>query len=340
MLSKSDFPQADHLKQVGEVAIAVHNQRRTDKEIEAYIGLDSAGRQGRYYRQAAKVLGLISSQHNHAVLTPLGAEYASLTSSAARTDFLARCLIDTPVFREALIYIRKHKPTDHQLKVWFRAFYPGAQSTADRRFVTFQNYLRDARLLKRSGASNDLGKYTGGVVKQSTSSTVGLAGRKVKKTIATTPIYTTTGSIRVDIDMQKRERANQTHWQLIAAKSSFLEDRGLQPYENEHIDLYTNMDGDIILYEMKSVDPGLSNLLAQVRKAVAQLYEYRYIYSEPAARLCIVTNAGVAKKDDWLVDYLAKDRSIAYEWTEDFTIFQCHAGSKLLLGSFAPDCKS
>ena len=337
MVSTADFPQADRLEQVGKVVLAIANGRRADEEIETYIGLDSSGRQGRYYRLAAEMLGLITNQQNYAVLTTIGEEYARLTSAAARKDFLSRCLIETPVFRAALHYIHKYKPTDNQLKKWFRAFYPGAQSTADRRFVTFMNYLRDADLLKQSKGHNELGKYSGSVVKITKLSTAGITARKPRKTIIAPPTTaSSSGSIRVDIDAQKRERANQTHWMLVAAKAAFLEGRGLQPYENEHVDLYASRDGDVILYEMKSVDQEGTNLLAQVRKAVAQLYEYRYIFDEPKARICLVTNQAIANKDGWLLDYLAKDRLIAYTWTENFSDFNLSDASKNLLGGFSP----
>ena len=336
MVTTTDFPQADRLEQVGKVAIAIAKGNQADAEIEDFIGLNSAGRQGRYYRLAAEVLGLISNQHNHAVLTLLGKEYAGLTSNASRMDFLARCLVDTPVFREALRYIHLHKPSDGQLRQWFQSFYPGAKTTADRRFHTFLSYMRDAGLLQRSASSNQLQKYSGSVVKQTTPPSQGLTGRKLKLSPTTAPTTSSTGVIRVDVDAQKRERANLIHWQLIDGKSSFLADRDLEPYANEHVDLFTNDDGDVILYEMKSVDLEGSNLLSQVRKAVSQLYEYRYIYKEPKARLCIVTNHGIANKDDWLLDYLAKDRAIAYEWTEDLANFECRNDAKSLLGSFAP----
>ncbi len=120
------------------------------------------------------------------------------------------------------------------------------------------------------------------------------------------------------------------------AKSSFLDDRGIEPYANEHIDLYASDQGDVVLYEMKSVDQEGINLLSQIRKAVAQLYEYRYIYEQPDARLCIVTNYGIAKKDEWLLDYLARDRAIAYEWTADFVNFECRHDAASLLGAFSP----
>lgn len=333
MVKPVDFPQADRLEQVGKVALAIAQGNHADKEIEAFIGLDSAGRQGRYYRSAAEVLGLIFNQQNYAVLTPLGEEFATLKSASARMDFLARCLVETPVFHEALLYIHQHNPSDNQLKLWFRHFYPGAEVTANRRFHTFTSYLRDAGLLQSSVSKNQLKKYVGNVIKQSLPPTKGLTGRKRKQS---PPPSNAQGVIRVDVDAQKRERANQIHWKLIDVKSSFLDARNLEPLANEHIDLFADDQGDIILYEMKSVGSKSGNLLAQVRKAVAQLYEYRYIYKEPNAKLCIVTNHEIAKKDDWLIDYLSKDRLIAYEWTTDFKNFECRARSRKILGDFAP----
>jgi len=336
MVKTSDFPQADRLEQVGQVATAISKGHRADEEIEAYLGLDSGGRQGRYYRLAAEVLGLISNEHNYAVLTPLGQELTTLNDVSAQMDFLGRCLVEAPVFHKALHYIHQHNPNDKRLKSWFRSYYPGAGSTADRRFSTFISYLRDAGLLQQSTSSNRLKKFVGSVVKQSSPPTRGLIGRKLKASSPALPATGEKGVIRVDIDAQKRERANQIHWQLIDSKSSFLDELNLEPYANEHIDLYTDDQGDVIFYEMKSVDSESGNLLSQIRKAVAQLYEYRYIYEVPNARLCIVTNHGISKKDDWLLDYLGKDRLIAYEWTTDFKNFECSDKSRKILGNFVP----
>jgi len=336
MVTTADFPQADRLEQVGKVALAISKGHHADGEIEAFIGLDSAGRQGRYYRLAAEVLGLILNQQNHAVLTPLGKEFASIDTPAAKMDFLARCLVETPVFHKALHYIHQHNPNDRQLKLWFRSFYPGAKGTADRRFHTFICYLRDAGLLQSSTSKNRLKKFVGSVIKQTIPPTRGLTGRKLKQFPSATPSTGAKGVIRIDVDAQKRERANQIHWNLIDSKSSFLDARKLEPRANEHIDLFADDQGDVILYEMKSVDSESGNLLSQIRKAVAQLYEYRYIYEQPDARLCIVTNHEITKKDDWLLDYLSQDRLIAYEWTADFQNFECSDRSRKILGDFVP----
>ena len=142
--------------------------------------------------------------------------------------------------------------------------------------------------------------------------------------------------ITVDIDTQKLERANQIHWQLVDAKSSFLASRGFEPHEHAQIDLLAEYKNDSVFYEMKSIHSEGENLLPQIRKAIAQLYEYRYIFGQPTARLCIVTNQSIASKNNWLLEYLEKDRSIAYEWTDDFLNFNSHSDSKLLTGNFSP----
>lgn len=338
MVTTADFPQADRLEQVGKVAIAIAKGYRADAEIESFIGCDSAGRQGRYYRLAAEVLGLVINTQNMAVLTPLGEEFATLVSDASRLDFLGRCLVETPVFHEALCYIHQYRPSDGQLKQWFRTFYPGATSTADRRFHTFMCYLRDARLLQQDAHSNRLTKYLGSVVKKTeVAADSGLTGRQVKLLPTSAPAMTSSiGMLHMDVEIQKRERANLIHWQLVDAKSSFLDTHGFVPYCNTHIDLFTGGKGETIFYEMKSIAGDDTNLLSQVRKAVAQLYEYRYIYQQLQARLCIVTNRRVCQEDSWLLDYLARDRAIAYEWTEDFSCFSCRDDARSLLGDFAP----
>lgn len=339
MITTADFPQADRLTQVGLVAEAISHGHHTDDEIEQYIQLDSGGRQGRYYRQAAVVLGLISNDKNYSILTVLGQEYSEISTDTARTDFLARCLMDTPVFHHALQYIYNNMPSEVQLKAWFRQYYPGANGTADRRFSTFMNYLRDSKLVVGEKGVYKLAKYSGSITKKPQIPGQTSIGSKKPLTGLTprseAPSTHSQGIIQIDVDTQKLERANQIHWRLIDAKSSFLTSIGLTPKEHVQIDLFSENSNDFIFYEMKSVNDQSSNLLAQLRKAVSQLYEYRYIYGQPLARLCIVTNKGIPSKEKWLLDYLAKDRSIAYEWTEDFQNFQSNNDSKILTGCFS-----
>lgn len=337
MVTTAEFPQADRLLQVGLVAEAIAKGNYTDDAIEKYIGLDSDGRQGRYYRQAAVVLGLTTNHQNYSALTAAGQEYAAIAKESARLDFLAQRLVDTPVFHRALHYILKSSPNQAQLRAWFRSFYPGAGSTADRRFSTFMNYLRDASLVDIAVGSYVLSKYSGSVLKTSAGDAQNSAGMALlPATLSSSPSGKTTGGIiQVDVDLQKLERANAIHWKLVDGKSMFVSALGTTPRDNVHIDLFAERGSDLIIYEMKSVNDESTNLLSQVRKAVSQLYEYRFIYAKPDATLCIVTNQGISKANQWLLDYLETDRSIAYEWTDDFKSFQSQTRSKIITGKFA-----
>jgi len=337
MVATAEFPQADRLMQVGLVAEAIAKGHFTDDAIEKYIGLDSEGRQGRYYRQAAVVLGLTTNHQNYSALTAAGQEYAAIATEPARLDFLAQRLVDTPVFHRALQYILKSSPNQAQLKAWFRSFYPGAGSTADRRFSTFMNYLRDASLVEIATGCYVLSKYSGSVLKTSGGDTQASAGIPLLLATPSSAASGKTGGgiIQVDVDLQKLERANAIHWKLVDGKSMFVSALGATPHDNVHIDLFAEKGSDLIFYEMKSVNDESTNLLLQIRKAVSQLYEYRFIYAKPEAKLCIVTNQGISKANQWLLDYLETDRAIAYEWTDDFKHFQSQSRSKAITGKFA-----
>src|SRR5438874_2312794 len=100
VLTTEQFPQADRLGQVGLVALAVSNGHTTDSAIEKYLGLNSKNRQGRYYRKAAEILGLVTTSANKSTLTSVGVEFVSLGSNTQRNEFLGKCLTDIPVFRE------------------------------------------------------------------------------------------------------------------------------------------------------------------------------------------------------------------------------------------------
>lgn len=334
MLKTSDFPQANNLEKIFDVIEAISSGHTTDSEIENFTNLDSSGRQGRYYRLAAENLGLIENDGNHAALTALGSEFATITSRSGRLDFLARCLIDTPLFNQALKYIYAYHPTDDQLRQWFIAIYPGSKDTASRRFSTFFNYISATGLLKKSGGLNYLKKYAGTVASGTGKNLPNLTQQRgINKH---PPKKSSKDYFQFNINSQKIDRANLLHWKLIDFKASFLNGRGYEYSSNQHIDLFTTDKDSPALYEMKSIADNGINAIAQIRKAISQLYEYRYIYNLTNAKLCIVTNYDIGKEQKWVEDYLNKDRHIAYEWTENFKTFNCSTKSNKLLGNLAP----
>ena len=336
MVNTSDFPQADRLEQVGKVATAVGQGKYSDQDIETFLGLDSRKRQGRYYRRSAVNLGLIVNIQNNSSLTEIGREFIELKTDTDRLNFLAMRLLETELFKRALIYIHKDHPNNDELKSWHKNIYPGSPNTADRRYYSFLNYLQAAKLIKQTSGLYEILRFVGSIIKQSVSIEVGIDDGSIEYGAKRPPIVGDTRSLTFDVDLQKRERANLTHWNLVDAKSSFLNELDIKFSDNKHVDLFAKAEGDVILYEMKSINPSGTNTVSQIRKAVSQLYEYRYNFKVPNAKLCIVTNSELKGDNAWISDYLSKDRLIAYEWTENFEYFSSGNDSISLLGEFFP----
>lgn len=108
----------------------------------------------------------------------------------------------------------------------------------------------------------------------------------------------------------KKERANIIHSQLVNMMATRLLEIGLEPKSNGLLDLFTQKKEDYLLFEMKSIHA--KNEISQIRKAIAQLYEYRYLHSFNNAELCIVLNNEPTEK--WLLEYILNDRNMLVCW--------------------------
>ena len=113
----------------------------------------------------------------------------------------------------------------------------------------------------------------------------------------------------------KRQRSNLNHKILLQALHEYLEKIGVEPLENEHIDLFAKLpSSEKYIFEVKSTTA--SNLLGQTRKGISQLYEYRYRYQSVIGydvNLCLVFPSEPIEIP-WLQEYLCKDRDIAIIW--------------------------
>lgn len=142
-METSDFLQADDIYKVILVPLAVAQGLVTDDEIELFIGTNSEGRQGRYYRLAAEKFGLIVNSGNYSSLTRHGEQFVAIPKSE-RIGFLANQMQNMPVFSSAIAYLRSTPSNKIDIRTWFLSQYPGSQITADRRFSTFSKYLSAA----------------------------------------------------------------------------------------------------------------------------------------------------------------------------------------------------
>jgi hypothetical protein len=85
------------------------------------------------------------------------------------------------------------------------------------------------------------------------------------------------------------------------------------------VDLLLKTYEHAFLFEVKSNNS--KNVLSQIRKAIAQLYEYRYRSNMPQAILCIVLQQ--KPQQDWVIDYLLNDREMLVCWLVDDTRLEC-----------------
>lgn len=108
------------------------------------------------------------------------------------------------------------------------------------------------------------------------------------------------------------ERANHRHELLVRAMATELAARGRTPRSTRLIDLFYVNDAESVIFEMKTITS--ENATDQIRKAIAQLYEYRYFHNMRSAHLCIVLDRGL--KSDKLLDYIVDDRNLMICWWE------------------------
>jgi len=109
---------------------------------------------------------------------------------------------------------------------------------------------------------------------------------------------------------KKFEDANQKHSFTLEILRNKINEIGCEVIETKHIDAFSIIKNIPAIFEVKSINE--DNETDQVRAAISQLYEYRFLYSLFNATLWIVFSE--KPFSDWIVDYLSKDREIKVLW--------------------------
>jgi hypothetical protein len=111
----------------------------------------------------------------------------------------------------------------------------------------------------------------------------------------------------------KLSAANATHAELVHVLASYLSSHGYRVEANQFVDAFTRLKSGPAIFEAKSLTD--DNELAQVRKGLSQLYEYRFRHGFSNASLWLILSR--SPEENWLVDYLEKDRSVHVLWLEE-----------------------
>ena len=114
------------------------------------------------------------------------------------------------------------------------------------------------------------------------------------------------------ISKAKIERANKSHEYTLQILVNTLQKNGFQVEYSRLIDAYCRLKTGPAIFEVKSITS--NNERSQSRKAISQLYEYRYLHSVPNSSLWIVFST--TPFSSWIVNYLENDRGIGVLWIE------------------------
>jgi hypothetical protein len=141
-LETADIPQADQLWDVARVPEAIDRGRNTNEAIAEYIGMKVA-RQGHYYTQAARILGLVAPGEpgDDPRLTTLGRGFARSNRVEQRT-YLRRLLLQREPTRSVVTAMRAADGLDRAaIARTLQTLAPLADSTAHRRAFTVAAWL-------------------------------------------------------------------------------------------------------------------------------------------------------------------------------------------------------
>jgi len=319
-ITSSDLPQADRLESVLLTVIAVGDGARTDIEIANRIpGIEGDDRQGRYYRNAAEMLGFISNQRNNATLTSKGTEL--LNNPTLTNPLFIASVLNLEVYQKLLPFMELHPEglTRQEIESYLQSIAdPGiGPSMIPRRISTiiawprtlgFLRQTDDGRLQIQNNLSGDLPVFE---IQDDDQPLLPVTGDLSEYQEIEQRILRAQQEVAYFKDQAILERATNAHIALVNLVSQRIRQNGGIPKSNQLIDLAVRLDQDYI-FEMKSTND--DNVRSQVRKGMSQLYEYRYLQNKPDAKLILVIEKPLGASHSWMLDYMESDREISMVW--------------------------
>jgi len=319
-IKSNDLPQADRLESVLLTVMAVGNGARTDIEIANRIpGIGGDDRQGRYYRNAAEMLGYITNQRNNAILTPKGSEL--LKNPTLTNPLFIASVLNLEVYQKLLPFMELSPEglTRQEIQNYLQSIAdPGiGLSMIPRRISTiiawprtlgFLRQTDDGRLQIQNNLSADLPVFE---IQDDDQPLLPVSGGLAEYQEIEQRTSRAQPEVAYFKDQAKLERATNAHIALINLVAQRIRKSGGIPKSNQLIDLAVRLDQDYI-FEMKSTND--DNVRSQVRKGMSQLYEYRYLQNKPDAKLILVVEKPLGASHSWMLDYMENDREINLVW--------------------------
>lgn len=337
------IPQADDMSKVLKTVEAVSKGYKTDDEIAKYIGL--VARQGRYYRKASEILEFTERiAPNQSILTNLGREFLA-SSDSDQLIMLQEAMIKNPFFAEIISRLKaagEQGIGDEEIKNAVYSITQTTTSMAERRRASIKSWLKYAQIATQKGSKIYIAKKIPGpaIIKTIDDPTIQIfrPNKKLKVFVPRDFSYSDIDSkqilksVEYTFDEAKKEKANKIHKNLVYMMAQKISKAGGIPIaSNQSIDLATILNDKKYIFEMKSLTD--ESIHAQIRRGIAQLYEYRYLHDMPDAILCLVLEKKITGKMAWLIDYLIDDRNIMVCWKNN-SGFECPSKCKALFEPF------
>lgn len=328
MLIPSDqIPQADNLIDVLHTVKSVSQGARTFQEIAQSIG--KVDRQGRYYRKAAEIIGLITTpSSNSSVLTPLGQELVNTGTEITNPIFI-QSVLNIRLFQRLIPFLESNNVNglSRQGIIDFIVEVSDLEknSMANRRVSSVVSWLEELNIIERrseryfllvSTINNnvDILNFTNIDEPLLPRSTLLSEYETVQERT-----NTARDTIITYKDQALLERAENVHRRLVNLVANRIKGAGQIPRYNQLIDLATRYDGIDYIFEMKSITD--ANAREQVRKGLSQLYEYQYLQNLPNSCLVLVIERDLPNTSRWMIDYLENERNISVIWDGDNNLY-------------------
>jgi C-terminal AAA-associated domain len=318
-----EIPQADTLDSVLRTVDAVAGGGTTYQAIGANLGLDE--RQGRYYRLAAELLGFVRNvpRRNRAMLTPVGRQLVSAQPNG-RTRMVREAVLRARLIQRVISFLESKRgrgASREEIEQFVKAVTePTTAGMIHRRVSTAVSWLKSIGVLQekedrfviRRRLPTDLPVVEYDAVDEPLSpprddlQIYEEVARRARDARSYLPVL---------IDEAARERANDAHRMLTNLVARRIREAGAVPKRNKYVDLSTVWNRRPYLFEIKSTRR--ENAHDQIRRAVSQLYEYRYLQDVPSAKLVVVVENPLPGQERWLLDYLVRDRELLIAWDGD-----------------------
>jgi hypothetical protein len=108
-IPSDEIPQADRLSEVLRTVICISQGGQSFQEIAAFI--NKVERQGRYYRKAAEIIGMVETPvRNQSVLTPLGQQFIQ-SGATLNNPLLIQSVLNSRIFQRIIPFLELRSAT-------------------------------------------------------------------------------------------------------------------------------------------------------------------------------------------------------------------------------------